>query len=354
MANSRVDYLSSAFPTLARRVGKLGLADLPTPLVRGAVTIGGHPRSIAIKRDDLTSPLYGGNKVRKLEYLLRRAVERGASRVATFGSVASHHALATTLFAHELGLGCTCLLSHQTRTPACARMLELMLAYDTEIVCYGRGRQERIETMRRYVQGRSTWVIPMGGSSWLGTLGYVNAGLELAAQIEAGETDVPESVYVATGTLGTAVGLALGLAIAGIAAKVQAIRVSHPSIVNRDVLARLLAKTVTMMRHFNATVPADLVTRAKVEIRDEFFGPGYAKSTPETDRAVALAEAELGLKLETAYTGKAMAAMLSDLSRGRGQNVLFWNTYNSRALPKLPGTMPDPGRLPEEFLSYFD
>lgn len=354
MSDAPPNYLAAAFPSLARQIGRLKLADLPTPLVRRSVSAAGHSTSITIKRDDLTNRLYGGNKVRKLEYLLQRAVERGARRVATFGSVASHHALATALFARELGLGCTCLLSHQTRTPACASTLGLMLAYGAEIVWYGRRRRERIETMRRFVQGRSTWVIPMGGSSWVGTLGYVNAGLELAAQIEAGETDEPESVYVATGTLGTAVGLAIGLALAGIAAKVHAVRVSHPSIVNRDVLARLLGKTVAMMRHFDAEVPADLATRTKIRIRDEFFGPGYAKSTPEADRAMAAAETELGIRLETTYTAKAMAALLHDLGRRPGRNVLFWNTYNSRSLPELPITAPDVGSLPEEFLSYFD
>ncbi len=354
MSDAPPNYLAAAFPSLARQIGRLKLADLPTPLARRSVSTAGHSASIAIKRDDLTNRLYGGNKVRKLEYLLQRAVERGARRVATFGSVASHHALATALFARELGLGCTCLLSHQTRTPACASTLGLMLTYGAEIVWYGRRRRERIETMRRFVQGRSTWVIPMGGSSWVGTLGYVNAGLELAAQIEAGETDEPESVYVATGTLGTAVGLAIGLALAGIAAKVHAVRVSHPSIVNRDVLVRLLGKTVAMMRHFDAEVPADLATRTKIKIRGEFFGPGYAKSTPEADRAMAAAETELGMRLETTYTAKAMAALLHDLGRRPGRNVLFWNTYNSRSLPELPITAPDVGSLPEEFLSYFD
>lgn len=354
MSDDPPNYIAAAFPLLARQIGRSRLADLPTPLARRSVRTAGRAASITIKRDDLTNRRYGGNKVRKLEYLLQRAVERGARRVATFGSVASHHALATALFARELGLGCTCLLSHQTRTPTCGRTLRLMLAYDAEIVCYGRRRHERIETMRRFVQGRSTWVIPMGGSSWLGTLGYVNAGLELAAQIETGETDAPESVYVATGTLGTAVGLAIGLAIAGIAADVQAVRVSHPSIVNRDVLARLLDKTVTMMRHFDATVPADLATRANIKIRDEFFGPGYAKSTPEADRALAVAEAELDMTLETTYTAKAMATLLQDLSRQPGRNVLFWNTYNSRPLPELPVTAPGPGKLPDEFLFYFD
>ena len=114
--------------------------------------------------------------------------------------------------------------------------------------------------MRSSLQGRGTWVIPMGGSSWLGSVGYVNAGLELAAQIEAGDIDRPDRIYVATGTMGTAAGLALGLALANIDCRVQAVRVSHDSIANRERMDRLLHKTAMLMHRIDPRVPQDLAS----------------------------------------------------------------------------------------------
>jgi len=105
-------------------------------------------RVVTVKHDNLTGDVYGGNKVRKLEYLLCRARDRRAERVATFGTVASNHALATALYATSLGLECTCLLSHQSKTPLAAAVLNSHLQIGTEIICLSGKRAERIQTMR--------------------------------------------------------------------------------------------------------------------------------------------------------------------------------------------------------------
>ena len=177
------DSLSIFYPRLAAQLPKRPIADLPTPLREYMLGSGAGAQAVLVKRDDLSGKLYGGNKVRKLEYLLQRAKQRGAKRVATFGTVASNHALATALYASELQLECTCLLSHQSKTPNAPLALNLHLQNQTEIVEFGGPRSQRIATMRRYLQGRHSWVIPAGGSSWLGVIGFVNAALELAEQI---------------------------------------------------------------------------------------------------------------------------------------------------------------------------
>ena len=114
------DFLADAWPRLAQQLPKIGLADLPTPVESKSVRLGNDTFQVSVKRDDLTGRLYGGNKVRKLEYLLQRARTRRAERVATFGTVGSNHALATALYARELGFECTCFLSHQAATPTIA------------------------------------------------------------------------------------------------------------------------------------------------------------------------------------------------------------------------------------------
>lgn len=350
------DYLANAYPVLAERLQKLPLADLPTPITGGHIATGDSSVSIGVKRDDMTSSFYGGNKLRKLEYLLQRARERNAHCVATFGSVASNHALATTLYAKRIGLESICLLSHQAKTPATRAVLSLLLQNDAEIVRYGGDYHTRVETMRHHVQGRSCSVIPLGGSSWLGAVGYVNAGLEFAAQVAARETPRPDRIYMATGTMGSAVGLALGLALAGLDSSVQAVRVSPSSLMNEDRLYRLMDKTALMLNRIDPSIPADLARSTNVEIRHEFFGAGYAKSNEATDRAVAIAQEQLELNLETTYTGKAMAALLHDIERGNvaGSRLVFWNTYNSSPLPDVDESALSLERLPSEFECYFD
>lgn len=348
------DYLAEKYPVLANGLGKLVLADLPTPVVCCRLELDRRVHGICVKRDDLTSSFYGGNKLRKLEYLLHRAMSRRAERVATFGAAASNHLIATTLHAAMLGMPCICLTSHQPKSAQVRRTLRLLLASGAEIVRYGGDYRSRVETMRRHVQGRNAWVIPLGGSSWLGTVGYVNAGLELAAQIEAGDLARPDRIYVATGTMGTAAGLALGLALAGCGSSVQAVRVSPDFITSRAALDRLMLKTATMLRRIDASVPEDLAAHADIEIRHEFYGAGYGLGNEATAEAVSLAREQLGLRLEPTYTGKAMAALLHDLRRNghADESLLFWNTYSSCPLPATDEVNLD--RLPPEFLRYFD
>lgn len=349
------DALGSYFPRLAEQLPTVSLADLPTPLETRIVESSCGQQTLLIKRDDLSNKLYGGNKVRKLEYLLQRARARGAARVATFGTVASNHALATAMYASALGLGCTCLLSHQSKTPTAPLALNMHLRMDTEIVRFGGTRATRVATMRRYLQGRKVWVIPIGGTSWLGVIGFVNAALELAGQIDATAGTAPDRVYVATGTMGTAAGLALGMALAGLPTEIHAVRVSHESIANREDMRRLLQKTAYLMRRLDPAVPANLAHVARLRMRDRFFAGGYAKTDVVTDNAVAYAKEALGLRLDTTYTGKAMAALLHDLGEGalNGRKLLFWNTYNSRVLPVSAAKPDDTAGLPDEFLRYY-
>jgi D-cysteine desulfhydrase len=349
-------HLEIAKPGLARQLPRLQLADLPTPVVTRSLDTATGRREIAIKCDDTSGPLYGGNKVRKLEYLLQRARERRANRIATFGTVASNHALATALYAKSLNLDCTCLLSNQSRTANAARVLNMHLQIGTEIVRYGGARRSRVQTLRQNLWNRDIFLIPPGGSNWLGTIGFVNAGLELAAQVDAGEIDLPDRIYVANGTMATAVGLALGLALADLPAEVQAVRVTENFVSSPEAMRRLLLKTATIMHRLDPSIPGDLADRARYCFREGFLGDGYARTNAATDRAVAIARDEFGLNLESTYTGKAMAAMLHDLDQAEcaRQSLLFWNTYNSRPLPAGTEKPDENANLPDAFLRYFD
>jgi D-cysteine desulfhydrase len=349
------DFLTTAHPVLANRLKKMALADLPTPVSTVRFDTNAGTRTISIKHDDVSSKQYGGNKIRKLEYIFQRASERRSKRVATFGAVGSNHALATAVMAKECGFDCTCFLVPQKPTPNIPGTLNMHRRIGTELIALGR-TVDRLATFRRYLQGRNCWVIPMGGSSWLGAVGFVNAGLELAHQVASGEVALPDRIYIANGTMGSCTGLALGLALAELPTELQAVRVVDERFASPPGFERLMRKTAMMLHRLDTSIPPDLADRTNIRWRDAFLAGGYAVVDNTTRSAVTLANDALGLKLETTYTGKAMAALLHDLAAEnyRGEHFLFWNTYNSRLLP-VGGERPStPDNIPLEFMSYFD
>lgn len=347
--------LATAFPLLGTGLPREALGELPTPVRELHFDFDGSEQLLFIKCDDKTGDLYGGNKVRKLEFLLHKARMKGCRRVATFGAVGSHHALATALYARKLGLTCTCFLSHQKRSAAIPGTLNMHLHNNSEIVRFGGNYAQRIATLRKHLWHRGAWVIPAGGSSWLGAIGFVNAGLELALQVDAGELPAPDRIYVAAGTLGTVAGLAIGLALAELPTEIHAVRVTETTYSGENLLRQLVHKTVHMMRRIDPSIPHNLVDRVKIKVRHSFFAGGYAQTDDATDFAVSFAQKNLGMKLEPTYTGKTMAALLADIrteSNAAGKN-LFWNTYNSVPLAATATKMPEQNELPHEFRCYF-
>lgn len=348
------DSLKEHFPTLGTALPRDELANLPTPLQLVPLEVDGETHRIAVKYDNLTGSLYGGNKVRKLEYIFPRARERQCRTIATFGAAGSNHALATALYARKAGYDCVCFLSHQAKSPGVAATLNRHIENGTVLVRYGGSYEKRVATLREHLWGNHCWVVPMGGSSWLGTTGFVAAAFELADQLRSHKLPAPERLYVGAGTMGTAAGLALGFALAGVDCEVQAVRVSDTWLTNERALSRLLRKTATMMRCLDPAVPEQLEKRARIRLREAFFGPGYAESTPATDEAIDIGRRQLDLTLESTYTGKTLACLIADLRNGTaGRQPLYWHTYHSEPLD-VPSDRPlDSKRLPAEFSRYF-
>jgi D-cysteine desulfhydrase len=349
------DALAKAYPRLGECLTKVRLAELPTPVFCREVTTPSGKRSIAVKCDDVTNPLYGGNKVRKLEYIFQRALDRKATRVATFGTAGSNHALATAILANDIGLECTCFLAHQKRTPKVPYTLNMHRHLGTEIVRYG-GSIVSLPLLRKHLQHRNAWVVPLGGSSWLGAAGFVNAGFELAEQVEESDIPCPARIYIANGTMGSVAGLLLGLAAAEMPIDVHAVRVADNRFTNPAILDRLMRKTALLLHRIDPEFDTGAADRARLFWRDDFFAGGYAVIDERISDAVAFASDELGLSLETTYTGKAMAALLHDIQQPEydGETYLFWNTHSSRNLP-VSGDRPDTlENIPEDFLRYYD
>lgn len=284
--------------------------------------------------------MYGGNKVRKLEYLLGQALADRCRAVVTFGAYGSNHALATAVHARALGLEPHAVLSPQALGPFAAATLRAHAALGTVLhpVDGWDGAREalRVQAGLTARDGIGPCVIPMGGSNALGAVGFVNAAIEMVDQL--GEIDAGiEDIYVAAGTLSTSVGLAIGLAALGVHTRVVAVRVTPAEVGSEAVAADLVRETIALLRSLDGTFPELAREDLAFELRDDWFEPGYGVVTPETLEAVRLAAAS-GIRLETTYTGKAFAAMVADARAGElaGRRVLFWDTYSSAAMP-APG-----------------
>jgi D-cysteine desulfhydrase len=206
-----------------------------------------------------------------------------------------------------------------------------------------------LRTLVALTRHPGTQLIPMGGSSPLGVLGFIDAGLELADQIEQGALPEPERLYVALGTGGTAAGLAVGLALAGLRTRVVGVLVTDRGTLqpNRRLVEWLARRAARLLARAGAE-PGRLELR--LEIETGFRGAGYGHPTPACVEAVERAAQEEGLRLETTYTGKALAALIARESGGVDP-VLFWNTY-AGVDPELE--LPDWSALPRPFHRFFE
>src|SRR3990172_4075315 len=207
------------FPALAGRLPHRRYVEGPTPVEPLALEgLGGV--ELWVKRDDRSCPLYGGNKPRKLEFVIGRALERGARRLVTAGGRRTKQGPRPTILGRAAGLATTLVLVDQPVTPKVRESLLLMRAHGAEIV-HGRGVAGAalgvLATLARgWLRGEKPYLVPTGGSSALGTLGFVGAALELAEQVRAGVCPEPAELYVAVGSGGTLAGLVLGLRLAGL------------------------------------------------------------------------------------------------------------------------------------------
>ena len=339
------NYLGVAMPALARALPRVALGAFPTPV--------SDSDGVTIKHDEYSHEQYGGNKLRKLEYLLGQALRRGATHVATFGAAGSNHALATAIHTRRLGMQPIAFLCHQHPSPLIGRSLEIHRRIGTDVVYWGGDPANRRRIVRETLRSRRGrhWVIPMGGSSWVGAMGYVAAAFELRAQIDAGQCPEPDRIYVPLGTMGTVAGLAVGLRAARLSSEVCAVRVVDPAIASAARLAAFTAKLLELAARLDDRL--DLDDRSlNVRLIEDQFGAGYGVATPEAKCAVDVAARDFGLRLETTYSGKAFAALLEEGGhRSRPGSVLFWNTYNGP--PRRPPASGCERRaLPEEFGRY--
>jgi D-cysteine desulfhydrase len=339
--------LFDAFPALARALPRARFGLFPTP-VDHAVALGDHLGlgALYIKRDDVSGLRYGGGKIRKLELYLGDALQTGHTTVLTSGAAGSNQAVATAACASELGLKAILLLLPQPADDRVRRSL-LTDAHFGATLRLAR-RDGEVESAARRMA--DAYVIPAGGSSSIGNAAFVNAAFELKRDIDRGALPEPDVVYLAMGTMGSAAGLAIGLAALGLKTRVAAVRASSPGTSSEARLRSMLADTVAYLRDRDPSFPAIDPADHRIAIIGNQLGAGYARSTRKGLLAIDLARELAGLSLEPTYTGKALAALVDDAPSLARKVVLFWNSHNSRAIDTRGTSARD---LPAELRGYF-
>jgi D-cysteine desulfhydrase len=294
-----------------------------------------------VKRDDKTHDGCGGNKVRKLERLLARV--RGARRLVTVGAVGSHHVLATAYFGQRLQLEVEAVLFPQPFTEHALEVVRAALASGLKPVCVPALARVPFAVARRMTRD-SLW-IPPGGSSVDGSMGYVDAARELAAQVRGGLMPEPDVCVVALGSGGTAAGLAAGFAAENLKTQVVGVCVVSPVWLVR-LVARALARACARRLGVRLASPepnAGGQVRPRFAIDGRFLGAGYGRESPEGREALRLAESKASLTLDPTYTAKAFASALSfvrEAARAASGSksarcVLYWHTLSSAPLGPL-------------------
>jgi 1-aminocyclopropane-1-carboxylate deaminase/D-cysteine desulfhydrase-like pyridoxal-dependent ACC family enzyme len=325
--------LLARFPRLAESLPRAGLQLRETPVEEWSV--GGA--TVLIKRDDLDAPLLGGNKARALELLLANVDSRRA--VLTVGATGSTHALAVASHGAALGLRTEVITwpqeTHAVADATAARMRELADVTPARSVVGALLRA----AWRRVVR-RAHW-IPAGGSTPLGALGHVDAGLELAQELAREGRAMPDSVVLPLGSGGTTAGLLVGLAVAGARTQVVGVRVVPRLVANRAHVLRLARRTRALLTSLTGE-PLPPLDASRLVIEHGAYGGAYGRETTDARHAAALLRAAGGPPLDGTYSAKAFGVALARAQHAPDERVLFWLTFDGRwlAAPSDPTTSP--------------
>jgi L-cysteate sulfo-lyase len=331
------------------RFPRLHFAHLPTPLEpmeRISRALGGP--NLWIKRDDCTGLSSGGNKTRKLEFLMADAVKQKADTIITQGATQSNHARQTTAIAAKLGMECHILLEDRTGYEDSAYVYNGNVLLDQLHGATISGRpadtdmnaamEELSQKMRD--DGKNPYIIPGGGSNEIGALGYVNAAIELTTQANDCSLRIDHLVH-ATGSSGTQAGLVLGMEGMNTGIPVYGVGVRAPRQKQEEMVYALAQRTAVYMG-----LSPDIVAREKVVANSDYVGDGYGLPTDAMVEAVKMMAQYEGILLDPVYSGKGFSGLIDLVRKGhfkQDENVVFLHTGGSISLFGYPNVFGLPG-----------
>jgi D-cysteine desulfhydrase family pyridoxal phosphate-dependent enzyme len=329
MDERRLEALRAALASKPR----LGLGHFPTPLDEAPSLSARLGVRVLVKRDDNTGLALGGNKVRKLEFLLADALANGANTVVTTGGSQSNHARLAAAACRRAGLECHLVLDRGVHPELQGNLLldrlfgaHVHLIESPDPADAMAGMEEVASRLR--ASGGVPYIIPRGGSIPAGATGYAAMAAELLQQLHEQQRTV-SYLYLGTGSTGTHAGTLAGLTAAGASIWVQGISVSWPQQRQEE---RVFGLANATLEHLGLP---DRVAATDIHVDERFRGPGYGIPTPETMAAIETAALDEALVLDPVYTGKAMAGLIGHAREGRfgpEQTVVFLHTGGAPAL----------------------
>lgn len=291
---------------------------------------------IFIKRDDYLGLAGGGNKTRKLEFLVADALKNNADTLITCGAVQSNHCRLTLSAAKKEQLDCHLVLeervpkSYNPEANGNNFLYNLLNAASKTVVPGGSDMIREMEKVSKKVeaQGKKPYIIPMGGSNEIGAIGYVDCADEINSQLHESSIDI-DYIITPTGSAGTHAGLLTGMAAGNNNIPIVGISVNNKKSVQEENVYKLVKKTSD---YLNAP---DRIEKDSVKVFDDYTGTGYSLPTDSMKEAIKLLAQREGILLDPVYTGKAMAGLIDLIRQGyfkKGEKVLFMHTGGSPAL----------------------
>lgn len=325
------------WPKLAESVPWMPLAATPTAVERcdalePYTQHKAHDVDLWMKRDDLASPMYGGNKVRRYEFLFAKARAQGATALYTLGGLASTQATATAVHGRAQGFDVNLVLYNQAVTAFAREALCINAAVGANMIRahnFVTGALRLWRELRRAPRG-SAFLIEPGASSARANLGYIDAMLELAAQVDAGECPRPDAILVPAGSSGTLAAIALSLRLLQWDTEAIGVRIAPWIATNKITIGHRVRSTARFLVGRGGADPASF-EGARWSVLQGFIGPGYGEPTPEAIEGAAVWKTLTGATGEVTYTGKQLAALraLVREPRFRGKTLLLWNTLST-------------------------
>jgi 1-aminocyclopropane-1-carboxylate deaminase/D-cysteine desulfhydrase-like pyridoxal-dependent ACC family enzyme len=349
--------LFGEYPLLKEKFPYIALGEYPTPVEKleqlGEVI---HAPELYVKRDDLSGKLYGGNKIRALEFLFGDAIHAGYKEVFAFGFPASCQALAQAIYAPEIGLQNISFLGPQIKSQQARKHLLIYQSIRADI-------RPALPMLLPYLiqyrlrQGRSPKFLE--ASTPMGVIGYVSAGFELKQQIEQGLLPEPDLIYLNLATMGTAVGLMLGLKAAGLKSSIIGVtrggKILGRKFATFDKVIKLFHETNMLLRSVDPSFPELELSTKEFNIRTGYEHGDKTLLNAAGAQAMKRAEELENLQLDEMFTANAFAALLADGEAGhlREKTVLWWNSYSSRDFSAQIASA-DYRQLPQYFHRYFE
>jgi D-cysteine desulfhydrase len=320
-------FLARRFPDFAA-LPFVGLADVPTPVERAtAIAPWAHHDNLWIKRDDLVSPVYGGNKVRRFELLFAEARERGAQTLVTAGGLASTQVMATILHGKKHGFDVAATLFDQPMTEFAERAMKVDRDFGGDIVLGGGWVGSALKGINVYRAAHKPYLILPGASTPTAILGYVDAMLELGEQVDQGLCPRPDIIVTPSGSGGTLAGLAIGAAILGWPTLCVGVRITELFACNRVTIGYLIRSTTRLLER--SAKSFRLRTKPNFAIFHKAIGKGYGYPTAESLEAIPQLAHLTGFNGEVTYSAKALVGLKHIAKEHPEKTLLLWQTLSA-------------------------